>query len=377
MRRIALILMLVILTPVFFSCGPGISPDIEAAAGYELLFELPPDCHIVSESFALSTEDTGYTGNYHAEAMLVTATYVIQNEGTAIVMEALVPAPKANDALEYPGFYYRLDAGGTALAGVWMMRYPAASDVVYEAYVARMKTVEDLDPGVAIHRTTFDLPAEGQSAAMPINADNHRILSDDFYRTATHLYFDDVTAPERGKAYGFGAPVELTFDYEAHALTQEIGFAELLLDFAGIDVFHQGIYAVAIDRFLDEDPTAIRKGELFPSNPYERIESVFRYSIPLPSGTTVVTLAQPIWATCHMAEESCVYRFAFDPTRYAGGMIPVTIALSTNRSVIESTYLITDGNLVFDPTRSLLEIDTLATKSVGSLGSRPLTTTTE
>jgi len=377
MRRIAVILIPSIMCFAFLSCGPGISPDILEPTGMELLFDLPEGCRVVSEHFVMTTEETGYTGNYHAEAMLVTATYTIENSGEETVLDALVPASRAEHALIHPGFYYRLDADGIALAGVWLMRYPAASDIGFVAYAADMKTLTDLDPGIAIHRTTFDLPVEGQSAAMPIDADHHRILSDDFYRTATHLYFDDVTAPERGEAYGVGSPVELTFDYEAHALTQEIEFAELLLDFAGIDVFHQGIYAVAIDRFLDEDPTAIRQGELFPSNPYDGIESIFRYAIPLPSGTTVVTLAQPIWATCHMAEESCVYRFAFDSTRYDGATIPVTIALSTNQGVIESTYLITDGNLVFDPTRSLLEIDTLATKSVGSLGSRPVTTTTE
>lgn len=371
MRRIALILMLALILPVLWSCGPGISPDIEAATGYELLFELPEGCSIVSESFSLSTEDPGYTGNYHAEAMLVTASYTIENAGSAAVMTALVPAPEAESALAYHGFYYRLEIDYEGLDGTWMMRYPTAGAVVYADYAAGMSTLAGLAPDVAIYRSTFLAPLLGETANVMTDAGSRLIVSTSYQTFANYFVIDSESQSSQEFIYSFGAPATLRFDYDAEVVTTEVTFTEMLVDFARTHTYNQGIYAIAVARFLASDQTTTQRSELFPVQRLSGIESAFQYEITLPAGTSTVTLTQPIWATCHMIEESCVYRFAFDEERYLETTFPVSITLATQRSIESSTYPCENGVLLFDSQRSLLEIDTLAKRSVGSLGKLP------
>ena len=375
MKRLLVVALSALSLLAMAGCGPGINPNIEEATGYELLFELPMGCTLVSETFALTTEDTGFSGNYHAEAMLITATYVIENDGTAIAMSALQPAPMARSALNYlVGLYYDLRQDGEIVNSLWVLREtPASWHTTYASVSAGMATTTDFDLGIPIYRHTFRGPNYGQSAFVSVVGTGRLVYEDPADVNANVLSIPASDDPDDYVFYSLGEASTFTFDYDAGLLTESISFDEMIAEIVHDDRYEGGYVALVLSAIMSTERRIIRDYDLrseYGNSP--SVYSAFLYELTLAPGTNTIVIKQRIWASCDMVDESCVYRFGFDEERYLSGSVPVEIVLTTQRTVSSCTFAMTGDKLLFDATKHLLEIDTLADESVGSSGRKPV-----
>jgi|GEM_PF-1857726 len=375
MKKSVLAIIAILFTLSLMGCPAITTQPLEAESVpiVEMLFDLPEEASIVSESFVFDLTN----GDFPMPDLTVTGSYVIQNDGFDAVLDMLYPTlaetsfyqvPFIDATLRIEVDRVREDAQWTfALDAEDLLPSPELTHVHFHQHM-----VHDLaDPAsVTTHRYDVECPTIGSGETMTVTVpEGTFILHDSYMETTDGFTFTNVrdrsfaylgpgTAipafPNRTtlRFYTVGQPAVLSANYDFNGVHEIGNLADMIEQQSGsIYQARYLVHAMAASATLGVHTLHVHEFLIETRYGDASVLSMFTLSVPLPGNgavTTVDVTFPGLQPGTEVAGDvrTLFYDFYLDDRRYDGGTIPVTLAIVADILLVAATYDVSEASVI-------------------------------
>lgn len=352
--------------------------QVEATPMAEMLFDLPDDAYIVSESFHFELkESTSYLPNLEASG-----TYVIQNDGETETFHMLYPILNQSTLYDIRMLSSRLNINVNHLSEQhrWSISNTSFSDVdpsqITYDYFAQDLLTDSINPDlITVHAYTFFCPRRGTDETMTLSIPEGTFVLYGYYMEKQETeggiayhnvqgrFFDyqgeTTQIPSFDKEtyltlYSINHAVEFDANYDFDGTHEEQGLNDLFMQPTDSQIQTQFL-AYFIESQKQKDIYSMHLDDyLFSSNHYVvQPHSMFSLSLSLAGNgaqTTIEVDFPPLEFGTSIDGNTryLSYDFYLDAQRYNQKDIPVTFSLASFYAVESNSYGIDEAVVVND-----------------------------
>ena len=378
MKKVVLTTTMILMTLTMMGCPPITTQPLEAQSTplVEMLFDLPEDASIVSESFDFILMKTQYNT---VPDMQVAGSYVIQNDGSDAILNMLYPTIAETSFYDIPFIKsaLRVEINHFQEELRWNFSSNAeeqisSHEITYEYFYPYI--VQDIeDPAsITVHKYVFDCPKIGSGEELTLTVpEGTFILYESYMETTdgtffisvqgTHFQYDgpETSIPEFSRdttltIYTVDHPADISGNYDFHGIHEIDNLANMIDDNSG-SIYQAQYLVYTMMLYQDLEFNSLDFHRFLVDTRYgdDSVFSMFTLTTPLPGNgarTTIEVSFPRLPYGTHVDEDIryLIYDFYLDSQRYDDKSISVTFSIHTDYDIESNTYGISDTSIIYD-----------------------------